>query len=558
VRRKRTTEGVTVNAFAGTNVVSLGWDVTGERRKGCLGFAVQREDHTEDERYWMTGMKTFAETDPGLGPGGQVSSRLHPFQAFQWADYSAKPDHDYTYTVIPMYGKPKSLEPGPRASVRIRTEPELAVPHSVFVNRGSVASQEYARRFMDIPPSKLHGEQRDAAYKWLSRGLFESFVAFVERAGGKNAGLYGAFYEFQWPDALRALRAAGDRGADVCVLYDAIPSKTGPKQKNEDAIKAANLGGQVKPRTVGKIMHNKFLVLTKGGKPVAVWTGSTNLTENGIFGHMNVGHIVEDPDVAQRYLEYWKELGGNPDSKTEKAWMGEHNANPPDPWKADLTSVFSPHSGDAILDWYAEIAGGAKKALFMTFAFGMNKRFLDVYRKDDDILRVALMEKEGNGRGLAQGRKDIAEVRRRRNVLVAIGHRIEVNAFDRWLREMSKITSEVNVYWVHTKFMLVDPLSSDPVVITGSANFSESSTDENNENMLVIRGDTRVADIYLGEFMRTYSHYAFRESVARAKAAGDTHWNPRNLEPGPGWQKDYFSKGDDRSLRREYFAQTGS
>src|SRR3954447_22624924 len=122
MRRKRTTEGITVNAFAGTHVVSLGLDLAPARRRHCLGFAIQREDHTEDERYWMSGSKTFAETDPGLGPGGQVSSHEHPFQSFQWADYSAKPEHDYSYTVIPLYGTPRQLEDGPRTTVRLTTE----------------------------------------------------------------------------------------------------------------------------------------------------------------------------------------------------------------------------------------------------------------------------------------------------------------------------------------------------------------------------------------------------------------------------------------------------
>jgi hypothetical protein len=76
--------------------------------------------------------------------------------------------------------------------------------------------------------------------------------------------------------------------------------------------------------------------------------------------------------------------------------------------------------------------------------------------------------------------------------------------------------------------------------------------------MLVIRGDTRVADIYLGEFMRLYSHYAFRETVARAKAQGDTLFEPGRLTPDDTWQtSDYFTPGDDRFLRRRYFAQTG-
>src|SRR5437867_12001917 len=83
MRKRRTEAGLTVNAIAGTHVVLLGLDFDAAHRKGCLGFAIQREDHTEDERSWLTGMKTFKATDPGLGPGGQVSSREHPFQTFR-------------------------------------------------------------------------------------------------------------------------------------------------------------------------------------------------------------------------------------------------------------------------------------------------------------------------------------------------------------------------------------------------------------------------------------------------------------------------------------------
>src|SRR5215212_8153627 len=104
MRRRRTHAGLTVNAIAGTNVVYFGLDLAEAQRKGCLGFAIQREDHTEDEKTWMRGMKTFEETLPEPDPGVLVSSREHPFQSFQWADYSAKPGYEYTYTTIPLYG----------------------------------------------------------------------------------------------------------------------------------------------------------------------------------------------------------------------------------------------------------------------------------------------------------------------------------------------------------------------------------------------------------------------------------------------------------------------
>lgn len=558
MRSRKSKEGVTVNAVAGNHVVTLGLDLAKSRRRDCLGFAIQREDKTEGERYWMRGMKTFAETDPALGPGGQASSREHPFQTFQWADYSAKPDHQYTYTVIPLYGKPATLKEGPAVAVKVQTEPELGKPHSVFFNRGSVATQEYARVFQNKAPSDLEGEERLAAYRWLSRGLEEAQIAFIERAKGKGWGLCGAIYELRWPSVLAALKAAADRGADVTVLYDGIPNKSAARG-NEAAIKAAGAKDFCKPRTTGNMMHNKFFVLTRNGKPQAVWTGSTNISESGIFGHLNCGHIVDDPKVAGEYLDYWEELCTNPAAADERDWMGENNPRPIDPNDLPaMTTVFSPHSGKAVLDWYRDIAAMGKDALMMSFAFGMDERFKGVYSEDDEVLRFALMDKAGVGdkERLKKQAAEIQAIRNRPNVVVAIGNRIVTNRFDRWLKELDKIIPNPQVPWVHTKFMLVDPLSRTPITITGSANWSPNSTSSNNENMLIIRGDQRVADIYLGEFMRLHSHYAFREAVSWSREGDGSDWKPQSLIPDASWQDDYFSEGNERYWKRRYFAQS--
>jgi hypothetical protein len=553
MRRRESQHGLTVNAIAGTHVVTLGLNLSDAQRKDCLGFSIQREDHTEQELTWLRGMKTFAETDPGLGAGGTASSREHPFQAFQWADYAAKPEHKYTYKVVPYYGTPRDREQHRTISVTIRTESEQGDLHSVFFNRGAVASQEYARQFGDKKPNKQPDARRQAAYDWLSRGLFEALVEFIERANGPAFELYGAVYEFQWHPALEALRDASATGAKMHVLYDGIPGKGKPAADNLEAINKVGIGAFCQARTTGTLMHNKFFVLVRDGAPVAVWTGSTNLTENGIFGHLNCGHSVESPELAQAYLEYWHQLAGQPgpDSKTERAWIGQHNPSPPDPWSEDITHVFSPHTGLKVLDWYAMIAEGAQQALFMTFAFGMDERFQKIYDLPDGKLRIALMDKEGSGSTLKEARREIGRIRRKPNVLVAVGKQIKTNQFDRWLAERSGLTQ--GVQWVHTKFMLVDPLSTSPIVVTGSANFSPNSTNVNNENMLVIRGNERVADIYLGEFLRTYSHYAFREAVALSQVSPD-EWTPQHLATTPAWQDQYYTPGNDRDLRRRYFA----
>jgi phosphatidylserine/phosphatidylglycerophosphate/cardiolipin synthase-like enzyme len=110
--------------------------------------------------------------------------------------------------------------------------------------------------------------------------------------------------------------------------------------------------------------------------------------------------------------------------------------------------------------------------------------------------------------------------------------------------------------------MLVDPLSDDPTVVTGSANFSDASTSTNDENMLVIRGNKRVADIYFGEYMRLYSHYAFREAVQifldRHPGADPDDMTLGFLEEKKDWTVPYFDSKDRsaKMARRIYFSQS--
>lgn len=543
--------GFVLNAVAGTYVVTFGWDILDAGAKnGLLGFAIQRVDRTENETYWMRGMKTFPSSPP-LPLGGTASTHEQPLQTFQWADYAAKPGHEYTYTLVPMYGQPGKLKDGPSIEVDVKTEAEWDGTHSIFFNRGAVASQEYARRFQNKAPNVVG----QAAYDWLSRGLLESIITFIEKATGEGFSLRVAIYEFQWPAILTALAAAARRGVDVKVLYDAIENaKEDPVRKNEEAIEAAGIGALCQGLTEGKIMHNKFIVLLKNGAPIEVLTGSTNYTENGLFGHLNCSHIVNDTNVAAKYLTYWTELQKDQPIADLRPWDDANSAKPPNPPDAGTNEVFSPQTGKSTLTRYVDIAGDAKRALFMTFAFGMTA-FVPIYQNVDGILHFALMDKEGTGRGAAAAKETVDKIRELKNAVIAVGQNITLNEFDRWLKELSGIPAADFVRWVHTKFMLVDPLSNDPIVITGSANFSGASIDTNHENMLVIRGDKRVADIYLGEFMRQFTSYAFRDA---AKASSqDGNFRPQDLISDDTWMKRYEGAGTSGELRRLYFSGRG-
>jgi len=559
MRVRTVAQGLTVNAIAGSYVVVLGLNINDADRAGLRGFAIQREDMTEDETFWMKGMKTFQTVEPNPAAGEQFSSLVHPLQTFQWADYSAKPGNTYVYKVVAMTGNPSALQQRASASVTVTTE-NIVDDHTIHFNRGAAASQEYARRFQNKAPSQVG----QAAYDWLSRGLVEGIVAFIERAKGAGFGLKGAFYEFQWPVVLTALHDAKTRGASVEIVFDDIDNETGPHGDNEDAIKLAQLKAVCTPRSNGTLMHNKFLVLTEKNKPKALLFGSTNLTENGIYGHANCTHVVEDANLAAKYLEYFKKLKTDPvttgKSNPYKQWTITNTPAPAQTFTNGMAPVFSPRANLKALQWYGTLAGSAKDALFMTFAFGMNTVFKTVYGQQDQVLRVGLMEKEWNGKNKEAQIAAIRKIQALPNVVIAIGNRIPLNGFDRWLGEIDRITNPVNVHWIHLKFMLVDPLSNDPTVVTGSANFSDASTSTNDENMIVIKGNRRVADIYFGEYMRLYSHYSFREAV-KIFLDNNPHAKPEDMKQGfliekGDWTAPYFDPKDKtgKRARRIYFA----
>ncbi|MBX9777789.1 MAG: hypothetical protein K2Y71_25710 [Xanthobacteraceae bacterium] len=550
MRVTETNGALKVHAVAGTYVVLLGFDLPHKDCDGLLGFSIHRLDRTGNEAGFLQGMKAFAETHPGLPPGSQFSTRAHPIQSFQWADYTAKPGHDYTYTIAALKGTPADLTVHAETSVRITTESPEGGTHDVYFNRGAAGSQAYVRRFGDRAPDKV---PNNAAFIWLSRGLNEALEDFVRSSEPGRHGLRIAAYEFHYAPLLAVLKDALKRGVDIKIVYDA---RKDPLQKaNRAAVAKAGLKQVSFERREPKsaISHNKFIIKLEHGRPQSVWTGGTNFSQGGIFGHSNVAHVVEEKAVAEKFLAYWEELAKDPPMKEMKAAVEAISPLPPNPPPEGTSVIFSPRASLDALNWYGDLAMSAKDGLFTTFAFGMNDIFKNVYRNSSAPFRVALLEKKtrpmraGPARDAAE--KDIQSLRKLPQNLFAVGEFIRTNALDGWLKERLSGLNK-NVQYVHNKFMLVDPLSDDPTVAAGSANFSAASTTTNDENMVITRGNLRVADIYLGEFMRLYSHFAFRESL---------QWRDPKRPVKPlrtdAWWRDYFGK-TERSTRRRYFARS--
>ena len=96
---------------------------------------------------------------------------------------------------------------------------------------------------------------------------------------------------------------------------------------------------------------------------------------------------------------------------------------------------------------------------------------------------------------------------------------------------------------IHHKFVVVDAEGSYPVVYTGSANMSENSEHNNDENLLEIR-DGRVAAIYLAEFMRLYEHYRARaHAIKQKKQPARAKKKPLALRPNREWADRHYTPG---------------
>ena len=432
----------------------------------------------------------------------------------------------------------------------------------MYFNRGAIARQAFGVSCGSKGP-EYPDDPADPTTVWLSRGLLEAALHFI---GDTRAGetLRVAAYEFSYAPILNALKAARQRGVDLIVVYEAgketVKGKrvdTQATKANAKAIKAAKLPkAMLRPRKKrNDIPHNKFMVRLSGDATrTAVWTGSTNFTPSGFLGQTNVGHIVRDADVAKAYLAYWEKLAEDEEWQPLRTWNEDSNPNPEGKTpEGSIATLFSPRQNDSMLAWYAQRIVDAEETVMFTAAFGVNATLAEAFAEDEPFLRYILLEKP-----LAADAKKLLD----RDVEIANGAALGKQTLrskvpgwqlDRWFLDEGHYRYEGNVFYIHTKILLIDPLSADPLVISGSANFSKNSLVNNDENMLLIRGDTRVADIYMTEFDRIFRHFYFRNVANKLALEGTEKTEVIFLDPTDGWVAENFGDTRMKSKRRKLF-----
>ena len=70
------------------------------------------------------------------------------------------------------------------------------------------------------------------------------------------------------------------------------------------------------------------------------------------------------------------------------------------------------------------------------------------------------------------------------------------------------------------KIIVIDPLSEDCVIATGSHYLGYKASYENDENLVIIRGNQELAQAYAVHILDVYDHYRYRAWQVKNKLEG--------------------------------------
>jgi phosphatidylserine/phosphatidylglycerophosphate/cardiolipin synthase-like enzyme len=237
------------------------------------------------------------------------------------------------------------------------------------------------------------------------------------------------------------------------------------------------------------IMHNKFIVVDPDSTANSwVFTGSTNWTDNNMSTDFNNIIIFQDQSISRGYRlefeEMWGGSGAQPGNPNGVFGASKTNNTPLQyvmgPNDIKVESYFSPtdNTNGAIIKTMQTTDTNLDYAIL---AF-TRADIADAIIAEDDLFLVLV-------RGMMEQTSDPAS---EFAYLQAAGQDIR--------------SHEGIQYDLHHKYCIVDhsTLDSDPTVLTGSHNWSSAAQTTNDENTVVVH-DARVANLYLQEFMATWS-----------------------------------------------------
>ncbi len=285
-------------------------------------------------------------------------------------------------------------------------------------------------------------------------GIDDRLIAFIEQA---EQSILCAFYELELLEVADVLVRQHDNRVAVRIVTDS-------RYEDRDGIRRCIKAGiPVVFDERSAYMHNKFCVVDG----TSVWTGSTNISHNGMFFNNNNSLLLESPELAENYSNEFGEMFN------DKAFgvRSPENTEFPEITVGDILveCYFAPEDG-VQKEIIEEIEEARDTIDFMAFSFTSRP----IARAMADC-----MDKGAKVRGLFER--------------LSAGSRY---SRDDYLAENgAEVYLDTNSHTMHHKVIVVDG----ETVVTGSYNFSKSAETKNDENVLIIHSG-RIGSAYTKEF----------------------------------------------------------
>jgi phosphatidylserine/phosphatidylglycerophosphate/cardiolipin synthase-like enzyme len=586
-------------AFANNDVVTIAWSY-GAKPEGCMGFALYRIDSRGGE---------VALPSHAVFPGqtiepGQTTAQF-PVQKFYWKDVYARlvgdktGNYTFRYKVVPLEGPPNALTP--MASLPLLTTNEVTVSGvcspslTAIFNRGLISTQHVSEALKgDINKDSLLSMIEDPANQLRKdlagdiTGTLTDFVAQAKKAGS----IYAALYELTDKELVAALEGIGHKLNIVLADIVAKPTPGGSEEspdENDDSktkLKASAAALLYRKPPSGHIVHNKFLIYCDAnGTPQAVLTGSCNWTDTGLCAQTNNSIVIRDENVAARYMAYWRKLQadetaheaagpfqGPPLRAFDNAGK-DLNLDKGSDSASTLTSYFSPNTPKArskakgktemipvdMKDLRDRVMAAKNAVLFLAFIPG-SPSIVDFAAaaqkaKKELFVRgcVTSPDAAGNfyydlkGTSPPKKQKGVKSPPAPQDARVISANALGKTVPDGWEKELLKAGFAIT----HDKIVVIDPFAEDCVVITGSHNLGYQASYNNDENLVMIEGNKKLAMAYATHVLDVYDHFSWRWTVNQGSSA-DAHLKTKPDD----WLTWYFdSKGNIKTAQLRFWMQ---
>jgi hypothetical protein len=550
----------------------------------CRGFTIHRllkdaKPPRAPEEY-LHGFVGFPDNDKL----DSANPWKHPVQRFMWWDYGVSPGDIVQYSVVPVVGDQNHLQLS-TADASALTKPltisgQTSPKVSAYFNKGIVAAQWVSRELAKlgakpkiadlIADTTPPGNELRNALSGLLRPQILSLLADVKKNGGE---IYAALYELNDPELIAALTALGKK----CHLILANGAFKPPDNDENKAVRAKlrNVVDLYDRLVKGNhFAHNKFIVCCdSSGTPQRVLSGSTNWTMTGLCTQANNGIIVDDPELAQDFLDEWNLLKAAKNDYPPTLAQTNSKAST---YKVDggqITQWFAPTSAGQDLDFARQLINAANEGILFLFfnpgGFVGNDKPESKWTLLQNILfrhhpgtanfnpalyirgvvnqEIPNLTTESTGKPSTQAALDptsatpVTLFNGGTQPPQHLGYESMVpknikDTFHDWSTEI--LGSGVHI---HSKVVVLDPFGEKPVVMTGSHNLGFKASTANDDNLMIVQGNTPLAAAYAANIIAIYQSYRWNAYV-EAHRQDPKVWH--GLVDDDKWQADYLAGGE--------------